>query len=209
MTRVASHGGRLGAALLVLASLLPGLAVAQDAGPDTVARAYESARRSSDLDALLALFADDAVITDRLGYKHAGTAEIRRLLQIASSRGQALAITERRVSGDHVSWVEQAATPDLNFAFAVDAIVQGGRIRSLVYRDYGPAGLGAEPSVVGTLVPAPLGLVVPLLVLTVATIILSVPHPGAASRSRGRTALLAGLRQWQQTRQPPEPSSQA
>ena len=206
---MAGYGGRLSATLLVLALLLPGLATAQGADPDTVARAYEAARTTGDPDALLVLFADDAVVTDRLGHRHAGTAEIRRLLHLASSRGQALAITERRVSGDHVSWVEQAATPDLNFAFTVDAVVQGGRIRSLVYRDYGPEVLGAEERVAGTLLPAPLGLALALLVLTVAAIVLSVPRPGAATTSRGRTVLLASLRQWQQARRPPGPSGPA
>src|SRR5437764_9488426 len=146
--RVARQYCRLTTALFVLALLAPGLAAAQGADPDTVARAYESARTSGDLDALVSVFAADAVVTDRLGHEHAGTDEIRRMLQLATSRGRALSITERMVSGDHVFWVEQAATPDLNFAFGVEAVIKGGRITSLVYRDGGSEVLGAvQPAV--------------------------------------------------------------
>jgi hypothetical protein len=200
----------LSAMLLVLALLLPGLAAAQSADPDAVVRAYAAARTSGDPDALLALFADDAVVTDRLGQRHTGTTEIRRLLHLASGRGQGLAITERRVSGDLVSWVEQAATPDLNFAFAVDAIVQGGRIRSLVFMDYEskPSG-AAEPLRAGTLLPPALGLALPLLLLTVAAIALSASPSSAATTSRARPVLLASLRQWRQAKRPPEASSSA
>jgi ketosteroid isomerase-like protein len=171
---------------LVLALLVPGLAAAQGADPDTVARAYEAARTSGDLDALMSVFADDATVTYRLGYKHAGTDEIRRLLHLATSRGRALAITERLVSGDHVFWVEQEAKPDLNFAFAVEAVVKGGRITSLEYRDGGPQELGAEQPAPGTLLPPSLGLALPLLVLMVAVMILSA-QPVTGGRRRPRT----------------------
>jgi hypothetical protein len=194
--------------LLVLAVLLPGLAAAQSADPDAVVRAYASARTSGDRDALLALFADDAVVTDRLGQRHAGRDEIRRLVHLASGRGQGLAITERRVNGDHVSWVEQAATPDQNFAFAVDAIVQGGQIRSLVFEDYESEPHGAEPLTAGTVLPPALGLALPLLLLLLVTAIaLSASPTAAATTSRDRPVLLASLRQWRQARRPPEASS--
>jgi hypothetical protein len=207
MARVAGRGSVVCVVLFILAWLRPGIAAGQSSDPDAVARAYETARTRGDPDALLALFADDAVVTDRLGHRHASMAEIRRLLQLATSRGQALAITERRVTGDHVSWVEQAATPDLNFAFAVDAVVQGGRIRSLVYRDYAPNALGAEPLAAGTPLPPSLWLALPLLVLAGAAIGLSISIPVATTRTRHRPMLLASLRRWQQGRRPPQASS--
>ena len=155
------------------------------------------------------MFAADAVVTDRLGHEHAGTDEIRRLLHIATSRGRALAITERTVSGDHVYWVEQAATPDLNFAFGVEAVVKDGRIMSLAYHDRGPQVLSTEQPTPGTPVPSSLGLALPLLVLLIAVMILSLQPSRAASTSRGRTVLLARLRQWRLARRSPEPSPQA
>jgi hypothetical protein len=207
--RVARHFRRLCVAPLALALLVPSVVAAQAADPDSVARAYDAARTSGDLDALVSVFADDAIVTDRLGYKQAGTDEIRRTLQMATSRGRALSITERTVSGDHVYWVEQAATPDQNFAFGVEAVVKDGRITSLAYHDRGAQALSTEQPTPGTPLPPSLGLALPLFVLLIAVMILSLQPSRAATTSRGRTLLLARLRQRRLARRPPEPSHQA
>jgi hypothetical protein len=197
------------AALLALGLLVPAVAAAQGADADTVARAYEAARARGDLDALVSVFGDDATVTDRLGHKHAGRDEIQRLLHLATSRGRALAITERTVSGDHVFWVEQAATPDRNFAFIVEAVVKDGHITSLEYRDRGPQVVSAEQTPSGSLLPSSLGLALPLFVLVVVVTILSRQTSHAPTTSRSRTALLVGLRKWRLERRQLEPSRQA
>jgi hypothetical protein len=184
-----------------MALLLLRLAPADGADPATVASAYEAARGLGDTDALLGLFAADAVITDPLGHSHTGHDEIRRLLQIASSRGRALPIAERLVRGNHVSWVEPTATPNLNFALHVEAVVQGGRITSLAYRG-GDLSQAEPPAVAGSLLPAPLGLAAALMAMTVGMMLLGLVRPRAATDRRSRQALLGALRRWSEARRP-------
>src|SRR5205814_1255014 len=113
--------------LMVLACLAVALlpanpAAAASPDPVDVVIAYETARKSGDIEAVLALFADNAVIVDRLGYSHTGRDEVRRVIQISIGRSRGLGVTDRQMSGEHVSWVEPAATPLLTLATVVDAV---------------------------------------------------------------------------------------
>jgi hypothetical protein len=190
---------------LAVALLRPGLAAAASADPDGVVIAYATARKSGDTEAMLALFADNAVIIDRLGYPHTGRAEVRRMLQISSSRGRQLGVTDARVSGDHVSWIEPTATPLLNLAAAVEADVEGGRITRLVYRN--DATVQADQPRVGDLLPAPLGMIVPLLVAGLSVTALWLGSQPVARAALPRLGLLDDLRRWSHARQAGRKSS--
>src|SRR5690349_2475686 len=65
---------------LAVTLLAPGLAEAASTDPAGVVMAYATARMSGDTEAMLAVFADNAVIIDRLGYPHTGREEVRRML---------------------------------------------------------------------------------------------------------------------------------
>ena len=164
-----------------------------------VVDAYEAARKSGDADALTRVFADDAVVVDRLGHAHSGTDELRRVLQISSSRGRALAFTERHQSGNHVFWLEPAATPDSNLVMNVEAVVERGRIRLLVYRG-SEAALPGQPQLARNQLPALLGLALPLLLVSVTLAGMSLLTRPVAVATRPRPALLADMRRWTQTR---------
>jgi len=188
----------LALAWLAVALWPSGLASAQSSDPSDVVSAYETARRSGDTEAMLAVFADNAVIVDRLGYSHTGPDEVRRILRIDNSRGRGLGVTDRRVSGEHVFWVEPAATPLLTVETTVEAVVVGGRITRLVYRS--EQGVQAEPPRVGNLLPAFVGMIVPLLVASLSlTALCCVPRPAARAAQPG-PGLLGGLQRWSHAR---------
>lgn len=189
--------GTLSLALL----LLPAVAAGQAGDPSSVIDAYEAARNHGDWDAVLSVFADDAVVIDRTGGEHTGKDEIRRLMviQMGGNRGRYAAITERRTIGSAVSWIEMVATPTSKFSYVVQAMVQDGRITRLAYA---PAGspvqlpVGVES---GERLPAPVSLGVVLLVLVGTVVGLSLPARRAGN-SLLQGSLLAGLRQWSEAR---------
>ena len=184
-------------AWLGVAVLPPGLALAASSEPAQVATAYATARKSGDTEAMLAVFADNAVVIDRLGYSHTGRDEVRRVLQISNSRGRGLAVTDQRVSGEHVFWVEPTATPMLTLATSVEAVVEGGRITRLVYRT--DEEVQARPPSLGDPLPAPLGMIVSLLLAGVSlTVLCLATRPARAAQPR--PGLLGGLRRWSQAR---------
>jgi hypothetical protein len=187
----------LGLALLLVAVLPAGVALASSSESAQVATDYATARKSSDIEAMLALFADNAVIIDRLGYSHAGRDEIRQVLQISTSRGRGLAVMDQRVSGEHVFWVERAATPMLTLATTVEAVVEGGRITRLVYRT--DEEVQTRLPSVGDSIPAPLGMVVSLLLAGLSlTVLCLATRPARAAQPR--PGLLGGLQRWSQAR---------
>jgi hypothetical protein len=181
------------------ASLLRGQTAGNSIDARDVVDAYVMARKSGDADALTRVFADDAVIVDRLGQAHSGTDELRRQLQISSSRGRALGVSERHQNGDHVFWLEPAATPDSNLVMNVEAVVERGRIRLLVYRG-SEAALPGQPQLARNQLPALLGLALPLLLVSVTLAGMSLLTRPVAVATRPRPALLADLRRWTQTR---------
>src|SRR3954468_12097961 len=134
----------LGSMLLVLLLLGGGarVAAAQVMDPPVIIEAFERARNQRNVDAALAYFADDAVVrlVERGTVTFNGKSEIRRFLQNIGTRTAPMLTSNRHVVGNTVSWNERdqgqlQSTIDLS----VEAFVQEGKIKSLVYRAAAPA----------------------------------------------------------------------
>ena len=127
-------------ALVVAASvLLVHAAHAQGAHPSAVIARYEDAWGSRNIDAALAEFADDAVITlhDARTRTLSGSHRIREFLQSAGLGSPPALTTARQVDGTTVTWSERTEANGQVLSSAdltVEAIVEDGKIRSLVYR---------------------------------------------------------------------------
>jgi hypothetical protein len=126
---------------LPLAALLVGLlaaqATAQVNNPPAVIDAFERARTARNVDAALDQFADDAVVRliERGTVSFSGKTDVRRFLQEVAVRNVPLLTSNRHVVGNTVTWNEREqfrsqSTVDLS----VEAVVQDGKIKSLVYR---------------------------------------------------------------------------
>jgi hypothetical protein len=129
-------------ALLVLGVLgclllAPAMASAQAASTDSVAKSYIDARTRGDVDALMALFGDSAVVTDRFG-AHAGLDTLRGLMRLNVGRGELVSISDLRVEGDRASWVEQIRWGTTVYAQPVEAEIHDGQIYALQFTSGGP-----------------------------------------------------------------------
>ena len=179
-------------------------AAAQTPDPASVIDAFEAARNRRDFDAAVALFADDAVITDASSRSFTGKDEIRRFLQGMLGRGRFAVITNRRVDSYHVAWTERPAGQMLSgVELAAEAVVYDGKIRMLAYDgsvSAGRADVAIDPR---AQLPALLGLAAVLLVMGGLLIATSIGGPAAhsaapSSHLRGR--LLRELRGWTSAR---------
>ena len=127
-------------ALVVAASvLLVHAAHAEGGNPSVVISRYEAAWGNRNLDAALAEFADDAVITlhDARTRTLSGSYQIREFLQAASLGSPPALTTVRHVDGTTVTWSERTEANGQVLSSAdltVQAVVQDGKIRSLAYR---------------------------------------------------------------------------
>jgi len=97
-----------------------------------------------------------------------------------------------------VSWVEPAATPMLTLATVVEAVVQDGRIVRLVYRN--DEAVQADQPRAGNLLPALLGMIVPLLVASLSVTVLCLATQTTARAAELRLGLLGDLRRWSAAR---------
>jgi hypothetical protein len=158
------------------------------------------ARNRRDIDAAADLFADNATITNR-AQAFTGKDEIKRFLQTSSTRGRNVVITNRTVRGDRVTWTERFAGASTGTDLRVEAVIQEGRIRSMLYQPLAVGGRGEQNAVVGEQLPLLLapGLVL-VLVAGVAAFLSGrgVPRPMPAGRPTG--ALVAELREWNASR---------
>jgi hypothetical protein len=204
----------VGAVLVVSSGVVASLARAQSSGdPAAVITAYEMARNRHDLEAALAYFADDATISQRSA-TFAGKDEIRKFLDGVSSRSRFVVVSDRRVNGTRITWTERSggsgpvvqtqmsqpqglgpnalasgATPS-SFVVTVEAVVQDGKIRSLVYMAVSsPARV--DTAIDGRQLPAFVG------VLLIASI--SLRRSTSASTLQGR--LMQDLQGWSAARQ--------
>jgi hypothetical protein len=116
-------------------------AQSQSADPTAIVENYEAARNRHDVDAALALFSDDAVVTDRTQRVYAGKDAIRRFLEQGGTRLRAVAVVDRQVVGNHVTWTERLSSQSFNASFQVEAVVQSGQIKLM---SYVPAGSTAR-----------------------------------------------------------------
>jgi hypothetical protein len=195
----------LGPARLIVLSLLllcfgQARALAQVLDPPVIVDSFERARNQRDVDAALAFFADNAVVRveERNAMSFTGKAEIRRFVQTMGVRPPPQVTSNRHVVGNTVSWSERAQgqggqqQPPMDLK--VEAIVQEGKIISLVYRvalPPPPASPQAESAARMPAVFAPLALLVVgggLLLAASHT-----PRRGATSALHGR--LIAALAQ--------------
>ena len=192
--------------LVGLMSALPMRALAQADTSSSLVDDFEAARSRHDVEAALNLFTDDAVVRDRSGHEHVGKDQIRQYLLLTSSRGRSVASDVRQVSGNQLVWTERVTTQVSNLAFGVEAQLQDGKIKLLVY-DGGPNSGRLEPltDTSGSL-PALFGLgaVVAVLVGAVTGVSLGLPLPRrvlTVSSLRGR--LVPELQSWSATRRRP------
>lgn len=191
-----------GAALL--AGLLVRPVLAQVSDPPVVIDAFERARDSQNLDAALAQFADDAVVTveGRPSVSFAGKEQIRRFLVVLGAEAPRVT-SSRHVVGSTITWTERDtahrfAAPDL----WVEAVVRDGKIRSIAYRP----GLSSASAQTGSPVRVPPALLGVAGAASIGLLAIGVPmllgggrrRPAAPSRLRGH--LLAELDQWQLAR---------
>ncbi len=121
----------LGGMLLIAAG-----ATVQGSDPLPVIRAFQDAINSGNVDAALSRFADDAVVSNTLGRRFAGTASIRGLIQKNVDAGIHLVPEDLHAVGNLVAW----KVSDSNSVYArlglkvveltTRVLVQGGRIKS-------------------------------------------------------------------------------
>ncbi len=192
--------------LVVVLGLVPLRALAQTDPSGSLVDNFEAARNRHDVEGALLLFTDDAVIRDRSGHEHAGKDQIRQYLLLTSTRGRSVPIDVHQVGTNQIAWTERITTQVSNLEFVVEAQVQDGKIKALVY-DGGPGSGRLEPltDTSGSL-PALFGMAAVALVLSagVTGVSLGLPLPRralAASSLQGR--LVPGLQSWTASRRRP------
>ena len=127
-------------ALVIAASvLLVHAAHAQGGNPSAVVSRYEDAWSDRDIDAALNQFAEDAVITlhDARTRTLSGSYQIREFLRASSLGSLPTLTTVRHIDGTTVTWSERTQTNGQVLSSAeltVEAVVEDGKIKSLVYR---------------------------------------------------------------------------
>jgi hypothetical protein len=105
--------------------------------PSMVVEAFERARGAEDVDGAMALFTDSAVVTmeGRTNEAFTGQAQLRTYMQTIGTRFQIVMRSRPVVQGAIVTWTER----DQFFGHILDAtviaVVSGGKIVSLTYRD--------------------------------------------------------------------------
>lgn len=121
---------------LLLLVVLPAATAAQVNDPPVIIDSYERARNQGKTDAALAYFHNDATIflSEQGNSTFVGKVEIRRFLQLYETRSPPLITSSRHVVGNTVSWREREqgerrTTRDMT----VEALVQDGKIKSLIY----------------------------------------------------------------------------
>jgi limonene-1,2-epoxide hydrolase len=92
--------------IAVLGGILvtPGGTLAQGADPASTIRAFQDAVNAEHVDAALALFADDAVVSNTLGRRFIGKHRIRRLIQANVDAGIQLVPENLQTLSDRVTW---------------------------------------------------------------------------------------------------------
>ena len=114
-------------------ALIPSAAPSMD--PLSVVDAVHYAINSDDIDALLVLFADDAVVIDN-GSVIEGTEEIRNwVLYSQRTAGLRLIMLNSEVDGEKITWLDTARNgPEVEhliYLLRWEAIIREGKIQSL------------------------------------------------------------------------------
>jgi ketosteroid isomerase-like protein len=181
--------------------LLVHAASAHSVTPSVVVDSYERAWGLQDVDGALALLADDAVLTfqDPRVRSLTRRQQIRDFLEGATLQSAPALTTPRQVDANTVTWSERLDGHVLNTTeVTVQAVVEDGKIQSLVYRTgslvHDPAGpaSAATPEWAGAVLAA-----VALLGLGLLSLASVRSHVRAGSNLRGR--LMADLQVWSAT----------
>lgn len=107
----------------------------QSVDPLTVMQAYDVALSSGDVEAALALFAEDAVLDIRQG-QLIGKEQIRTWLAQVVAQNSRIEVVDRQVEGDKVTWRTLFFRKDIEslqnepLEANAEAVVQEGRIKS-------------------------------------------------------------------------------
>lgn len=128
---------RLPLVLLVVLTLIETatLAYAQSAEGESVLKAREAALSARDLDAVLNLFADDALVVTSSGRIFTGREQIRSRVQDQVERGQREEAGPRYIQGAKLSWPGKVYRDDWQkmgispLDVTQDAIIQGGKVK--------------------------------------------------------------------------------
>jgi hypothetical protein len=211
----------VGVACLFASGVISSLARAQPSSdPAAVITAYEMARNRHDVDMALGYFADDAVVNQR-NTNFNGKDEIRKFLDGVSARSRFIVVSDRKVTGNRVSWTERsggmgpdqqpqmrapsgfgAGLANTSFTINVEAVVQDGKIQSLSYM-FGGQPARIDPALDGRAeLPAGFGLAT---VLAVLLAVVMVASTGLRRSSRVSSSLHGRLMQdlqgWADARQ--------
>ncbi|MBV9355852.1 MAG: nuclear transport factor 2 family protein [Chloroflexi bacterium] len=181
--------------------LVPDVASAQTASTESVAQSYIDARTRGDVDALMALFGDSAVVTDRFG-AHTGLDTLRGLMRLNIGRGELVSISDLRVDGDRATWVEQIRWGTTVYAQPAEAEIHNGLIYALQFTTGGPR-LNNRPVADASDPRAALvqaSTVLATLALGLGLVIYGPRALNSADGSRVKGELLVGLRRWSDQR---------
>jgi hypothetical protein len=122
-------------AVLMLALLCVPRLWAQDTQADAVLKAREAALATGDLDAVLRLFADDAIVVTSSGRFLIGTEQIRGWVQDQVARRQREEAGSRYSQGNKPSWAGKVYREDWHklgvspLDVTQDAIIEGDKIK--------------------------------------------------------------------------------
>jgi hypothetical protein len=120
---------------LVLAIALAPALWAQGSDAASVLKGREAALAARDFDAILGLFADDAVVVTSSGRLLIGKEQVRVWVQDQVDRSQREEAGPRQAQGDKLSWAGKVFRDDWQklgispLDVSQDAIVRGGKIR--------------------------------------------------------------------------------
>ncbi|HYW86428.1 MAG TPA: nuclear transport factor 2 family protein [Chloroflexota bacterium] len=176
-------------------------AQAQVAEPIAVVSAYEMARNRGDFDMAVSYFADDGTLSQRNAV-YTGREEIRRYLEASAGRGRFVVMSNRRLNGNRLAWTERPAGQNINsIEVTVEAVVQDGRIKALVYNGAVPA-LRSDTAADGRAqLPALVGLASVVLLLSSVILVASAGlWHSTAPQSRLRGRMLHDLQVWRAAR---------
>jgi hypothetical protein len=199
-------------ALVMAASvLLVHAAHAQGGNPSAVILRYEDAWGQRNVDAALTEFADNAVIIlhDARTRTLSGPYQIREFLEGAGLGAPPMLTSNRTVDGSTVSWSERTEVNGQVLSSAeltVQAVVEHGKIKSLVYRPgtlaRGPSSAAGNAATEMTSESAATALAA-LVLLELGLLSLASARPCGGSGSHLRGRLVRHLHGWQpRVRQP-------
>jgi hypothetical protein len=184
---------------LVLFVWGPNTVAAQVMDPPVIIDSFERARNQKNVDAALAYFADDAVVrlVERGTVTFNGRTEIRRFLQNIGVRNPPTMTSNRHVVGNTVTWNERDQGQLMNaIDLSVEAFVQDGKIKSLVYRVAAPAATDVRTADAPARLPAvfALGALAALGLLLLALASLGPRRRASSSTLHGK--LVSALGEW-------------